>query len=600
MKEYLLQNIEEPPITELQSINNQINEINTNIEADKIQKLNEKILISFDKCIYNPGETVSGKIYITFDDSFSGKNILITYKIKEFVQYTTKEYDRIVNLANPPPRGGRGGKSHSKSHTKSKSKTKSKKKSHFSSKSKNSKNNYSYHHKTHYTHHSCRSHIVLRDDLTILRDDGIFYLNNNDNNISGDNNQPNNQIYWYTNIVNSGQYILDDGVIYDPTRYKQKIVSHSDKKIHCKFRFAIPIKRESKGKYIYPFSFILPRLIPNSFEYHDKNNNIGYIQHEVKAKVFNIIKPLDYYKAISLLIINNNNHSFGFPNPLQIIGDFSRCCHCCEQGIMMVTINNKDYNIGLNINELLEGTIKIDNSHSSLFCTEIQIFLENIINLEEKKSKYFTKKNCIYSQTINCNILPRTIENINFSIELKNILNNINDEFLNWKFSNIYGNNNELFRTLFTTCESNLIKNSNYLNVIATYNDSSVAPLEILMKIKIKVPDFNNESIIFNNSGYNQYMTLSGNINNYLNNSISYEMFDYKEKISPKYIAPSFNSYGINNGNKNIGNLKNNNEVNNYSNNNIIKNNENLSCNLNEINNNNNLNELEYNVYDDV
>ena len=58
MKEYLLQNIEVPPITELQSINNQINEINTNIETDKIQKLNEKILISFDKCIYNPGETV--------------------------------------------------------------------------------------------------------------------------------------------------------------------------------------------------------------------------------------------------------------------------------------------------------------------------------------------------------------------------------------------------------------------------------------------------------------------------------------------------------------------------------------------------------------
>lgn len=73
MKEYLLQNIEDPPITELQSINNQINEINTNIETDKIQKLNEKILISFDKCIYNPVETVSGKIYITLMILFQEK-----------------------------------------------------------------------------------------------------------------------------------------------------------------------------------------------------------------------------------------------------------------------------------------------------------------------------------------------------------------------------------------------------------------------------------------------------------------------------------------------------------------------------------------------
>ena len=47
--------------------------------------------------MYHPDDLVKGKIYITFDDYFSGSNIEITYKIKEYTQLSKKLSKKIKN-----------------------------------------------------------------------------------------------------------------------------------------------------------------------------------------------------------------------------------------------------------------------------------------------------------------------------------------------------------------------------------------------------------------------------------------------------------------------------------------------------------------------
>ena len=284
---------------------------------------------------------------------------------------------------------------------------------------------------------------------------------------------------------------------------KEEVVK---KNVFCKHVFKVLLEKDDVGQYIYPFSFILPKNIPGSFENYSDSAN-ACVQHYIKVKINNKNEEsnISQYRGYGFILVRNLVENFKYPGAVQSETNLSRCLRSDDNVKMIIELTNYNEN---SINDKIEGTLIIDNRHSENVCTGINIYVNQTLTLAVNKDNIVSDtKNIITKEMKELVVEVGRKNNVNFVIDLNPISKNTNLENKEyWRFYDVFDGDKKFLNYFVASCSTNMIYNMYTLNFEAIYDGCCESKAFISLPILIQIPFKNNDEDNFNtNDNYTKY-----------------------------------------------------------------------------------------------